>query len=230
MEEPQHKNQGFKDHFIILFANGCTIPEILQTTRSPQAVFLSLQLPYNLFHISKTRYSGIIRTHAAGLLNCACSTLYILSTINPIPCHMLSDSPGRVTSAPACHTSYKSIRRDPSSLQHLYLLLMLQLTLTWKRGNAPSWGSTKTDNVWVHAQLFLQHRVVESCLFLRHLKFVGVSYPKLPIPFDWNYHSLYKSSGAANCNYRGYLGPICSPPCKVYSVTGLLNTPSPAPL
>ena len=151
MEELQHKNQGFKDHFIFLFANVCTTPEMLQNTLSPQAVFLSLQFPYNLFHISKTRYSVIIGINAAGLLSfcllyCICGILHILTTINPIPCHILSDSPGRVTSAPACHMSYKSTPWDPSSLQHFYLLLMLRPTLTCKCGNMSSRGSTKIDN------------------------------------------------------------------------------------
>lgn len=124
---------------------------MLQNTLPPQAVFLSLQFPFNLFHISKTRYSLIIRTNAAGLLSfcllyCIRGILHILTTINPIPCHIRSDSPGRATSVPACHTTYKSLPRDPSPLQHFYLLLMLRPTLTCKYGNVSSRGATKRDN------------------------------------------------------------------------------------
>lgn len=111
-------------------------------TLSPQVVFLSC----NLFHISKTRCSVIIRTNAAGslyLLYCICSILHALAMIKPIPCHIFSNSPGRVTSAPACHRSHKSIPQDPSSHQHFYLLLLLQLTLTCKCANTSSRGSTK---------------------------------------------------------------------------------------
>lgn len=114
---------------------------------SPQVVFLSLHFPYNLIHISKTRYSVIIRimqlVHSACLLYCICRILHALATIKPIPCHIFSNSPGRVTSAPACHRSHKSIPQDPSSHQHFYLLLLLQLTLTCECGNTSSPGSTK---------------------------------------------------------------------------------------
>lgn len=88
----------------------------------------------------------IIRTNAAGsvcLLYCICSILHALAMIKPIPCHIFSNSPGRVTSAPVCHRSHKSIPQDPSSHQHFYLLLLLQLTLTCKCGNTSSRGSTK---------------------------------------------------------------------------------------
>lgn len=115
-------------------------------TLSPQVVFLSLHFPYNLFHVSKTRYSVIIRAKAADslcLLYCICSILHALAMIKPIPCHIFSNSPGRVTSAPACHRSHKSIPQDPSSHQHFYLLLLLQLALTCKCGNTSSQGSTK---------------------------------------------------------------------------------------
>lgn len=118
-------------------------------TLSPQVVFLSLHFPYNLFHISKTRCSVIIRTNAAGspcLLYCICSILHALAMIKPIPCHIFSYSPGRVTSALACHRSHKPIPQDPSSHQHFYLFLLLQLTLTCKRGNTSSRGSAKPDN------------------------------------------------------------------------------------
>lgn len=122
-------------------------------TLSPQAVFLSLQFPYSV----------IIRTNAAGLLSfcllyCIHGMLHVLSTINPIPCHILSDPLGSVTSAPACHTSCKSTPRDPSSLQHFYLLLMLWPTLTCQCGNMSSWGSMKINNFWIHSQLCLQQR------------------------------------------------------------------------
>lgn len=133
-----------------------------QNTLSPQAVFLFQQFAFNLFHISKARYSVIIRTNAAGLLSfcllyCVCGLLHILTTINQIPCRILSDSPGRVTSALACHTSYEFIPQDPRSLQHFTLFLLPWLTPTCEYGNTSKRKDQKNpDNFGIYSQLFLQ--------------------------------------------------------------------------